>query len=114
MRKVFPGGEAFSSSVYKSTYSGLFILSENFGFFYNIPKEKKNPTRIQSGDNWDRKTTLKEPWANKGLCNLVKQIRSNNSKQDQINHYHHFIFRKSCHLNINQELIVEGWKVAHD
>lgn len=51
MRKVFPGGEAFSSSVYKSTYSGLFILSENFGFFTTFLKKKKNPTRIQSGDN---------------------------------------------------------------
>lgn len=42
MRKVFPGGEAFSSSVYKSTYSGLFILSENFGFFTTFLKKKKN------------------------------------------------------------------------
>lgn len=45
MRKVFPGGEAFSSSVYKSTYSGLFILSENFGFFTTFLKKKK--TRLE-------------------------------------------------------------------
>lgn len=92
-RKVLPGGEAFSTSVYKSTYSGLFILSENFGFFTTFLKKKKR-TRIQNSDNWDRKTTLKEPWANKSLCNLVKQIRSNNSKQDKNIHYHYFIFLK--------------------
>lgn len=44
MRKVFPRREAFSSSVYKSTYSGLFIL-ENFGFFTTFLKKKK--TRLE-------------------------------------------------------------------
>lgn len=50
MRKVFPRREAFSSSVYKSTYSGHFILSENFGFLTTFLKKIK-PTRIQSGDS---------------------------------------------------------------
>lgn len=104
MRKVFPRCEAFSSSVYKSTYSGLFILSENFGFFTTFLKKKKTRLEYRAVIT----ETEKQPSKNH------EQIRSNNSKQDQINHYHHFIFRKSCHLNINQELIVEGWKVAHD
>lgn len=42
MRKVFPRREAFSSSVYKSTYSGHFILSENFGFLTTFLKKKQN------------------------------------------------------------------------
>lgn len=50
MRKVFPRREAFSSSVYKSTYSGHFIPSENFGFLTTFLKKKK-PTRIQNSDN---------------------------------------------------------------
>lgn len=45
MRKVFPRREAFSSSVYKSTYSGHFILSENFGFLTTFLKKKK--TRLE-------------------------------------------------------------------
>lgn len=49
MRKVFPRREAFSSSVYKSTYSGHFILSENFGFLTTfltvITETEKQPSK---------------------------------------------------------------------
>lgn len=75
MRKVFPRREVFSSSVYKSTYSGHFILSENFGFLTTFLKKKKNRLEYRAVITETEKQPLKNHEQTK-----VSVILSNNKE----------------------------------